>query len=469
MKNKIFFLLLSALLVASSAKAQKKCGTPTTPPTSLRPEEMADERSETSASGTYLVQIFVHILRDFDGSNAAISQSDLQLRLQTMADYYQPHNICFAFIGQDFIDHTGWNRYYDTDDIGDLASVNPHPNAIDIYVHKNCFIDDGDTVCGGMAYNIPAGKFSVVGNATEVYEHEMGHCLGLYHTFETDFGVECPSGENSAWAGDIITDTPADYNGDVNNCVYTGNASAPCLSVLPPNYAWYPYNPLPNNIMSYYSYTNCAGAFTAKQADRMRDRMNSVGFLHASLAPENLDLSGQTLQNEVGFAAENIISTGNIAGAGNFILNGGVHGAFNAGNLVHLLPGTYISPSGSDSVILKINDLCSSGSTLANDQSDNRTESTSKKTEEHGENWLVAPNPFSGSTSLTYALAEPSRLGIFVFRTTGELVATLLPETLQEAGGYRVEFNAKDLPAGVYFLVIQKNGERTTKQLILTR
>lgn len=462
MKNKIYPLLFGVLLTAQLARAQK-CGTPT-PPTPFWPQGKTHDPSAALADETYLIQIFVHILRDFDGSNAAINDADLHAKLQTMANYFQPQNICFVLIGQDFIDHTGWNRYYDIDMIDDLKAVNPHPNAIDIYIHQTYFTDGDDTLAG-YAYHIPAGKMSVVGNLSEVYEHEMGHCLGLYHTFETAFGTECASEANCGWSGDLLCDTPADIEGlPVTGCALAAPLSLPCYFMYPPDGIPYPYHPLINNIMSYYEYTPCGGAFTPEQGDRMRDCIDDTDYLEDCLAPENFLATG-TLGGEVGYAAKNTIVGGNFGGAGNLKLTAGAHGVFSAGSLVRLLPGTFIAPAGSNAVVLKINDLCGGGGSIAGDQSDNRD----KPAAEPAGVWSVFPNPFSGSTTVAYTLAESSRVGIRVFGVTGRLVATLLEPGVQEAGEYRYEFDANGLPAGVYFLDIQKDGERATKRLILTK
>ena len=50
--------------------------------------------------------------------------------------------------------------------------------------------------------------------ATSTVAHEMGHCLGLYHTHngtgDNNGTPELVNGSNSSTAGDYITDTPAD-------------------------------------------------------------------------------------------------------------------------------------------------------------------------------------------------------------------------------------------------------------------
>lgn len=74
----------------------------------------------------------------------------------------------------------------------------------------------------------------VVGTPSNIVTppHEMGHGLGLWHPFETAFGVECTDGSNCAIAGDLVCDTPASpllYAANTTATgVYFGGQSGPC-------------------------------------------------------------------------------------------------------------------------------------------------------------------------------------------------------------------------------------------------
>jgi len=60
------------------------------------------------------------------------------------------------------------------------------------------------------------------------------------------------------------------------------------------------------------------------------------------------------------------------------------------------------------------------------------------------------PNPFNPSTRISFGIAEEGFVNLGVFNTLGERVATLVERELA-AGNYSREFDATDLPAGVYF------------------
>jgi len=81
----------------------------------------------------------------------------------------------------------------------------------------------------------------------------------------------------------------------------------------------------------------------------------------------------------------------------------------------------------------------------------------------------IVPNPFSGSTSVTYSLANEQPVAIHLLDATGKLVATPLPVQTQSEGEHQFNLDAGSLPAGMYFLVLQLGEKRETKRLILTK
>ena len=66
-------------------------------------------------------------------------------------------------------------------------------------------------------------------------------------------------------------------------------------------------------------------------------------------------------------------------------------------------------------------------------------------------NWLYQnnPNPFTISTQITYQLLEQCEVTLTIYDILGREVATLVNET-KPAGSHTVNFNASNLPSGVY-------------------
>lgn len=406
--------------------------------------------AENLSANPYVVQIFVHILRNDDGTNAAMSDATLKTNLDRMAAFYRPHNICFTFVGRDFIDNTTWNTNFTGGLIGALHAVNPHSDAIDIYVHKNGFDNSG-----GNAYNIPSDKCSVAANASFNFEHEIGHCLGLLHTFETANGTECPDGSNCGGAGDLVCDTNADFSGSENSssgCSYTGNQMINC------NGNDWGYNPPTTNIMSYWA--GCYAQFTNGQGTRMRNTIDATGFLQARLTPDDVIVTNTTLTGEIAVGAQNSIQMGNIAAAGDIVMNGNARGIFNAGAYVQAVPGTQISPTGTNSILLRINDLCNG--LFFTDDVPNEDRAVIAATAM--DKIEVFPNPFSDKLNIRIALSRPAEASLQLFDLAGRLVQVFDCSAMADSGSLNQEWDVPEIKPGIYFLRLQQeSGQQTVK------
>ncbi len=78
----------------------------------------------------------------------------------------------------------------------------------------------------------------------------------------------------------------------------------------------------------------------------------------------------------------------------------------------------------------------------------------------------VAPNPFSGSTAVRYAVGEAGSVRIAVYDVLGREVAVLV-DTEVEAGAHEATFDAAGLGAGVYLYRVEAGSEVTTGRMTL--
>ena len=76
------------------------------------------------------------------------------------------------------------------------------------------------------------------------------------------------------------------------------------------------------------------------------------------------------------------------------------------------------------------------------------------------------PNPFNPTTKIGFGIQNKSNVKITVLNVIGEEVAVILNEE-REAGYYQVEFNAANLPSGVYFYQLRAGSFTDTKKMIL--
>jgi len=78
------------------------------------------------------------------------------------------------------------------------------------------------------------------------------------------------------------------------------------------------------------------------------------------------------------------------------------------------------------------------------------------------------PNPFNPSTKISYQIPTNGNVTLKVFDLIGNEVATLVNEN-KTAGNYSIEFNASDLPSGVYFYELKSANLIQTKKMMLMK
>jgi len=287
------FLSLAALavLVALPASAQRDAApaTDVNPPVSDEPEvpggcgtivtpEDVVQILELQSMGMYElgavpeytlnVPLTFHVVLRSDGSGG-LSDEELDENIpQIHADFLATG---IQFFRQGPVDVILSDFYYDqmtsAAQIDLLWGVNTVPNTINVYFVEAASRGNGG-LCGRASFTTSGaqGVLMVNGctaseNASErTFTHELGHYFDLYHTHETVFGSECPSGSNCVIAGDLICDTPADPqlgSSNTTDCVYDGNEMRCGQS----------FDPQVENFMS-YSPDSCQTLFTSAQRNR---------------------------------------------------------------------------------------------------------------------------------------------------------------------------------------------------------
>jgi hypothetical protein len=80
------------------------------------------------------------------------------------------------------------------------------------------------------------------------------------------------------------------------------------------------------------------------------------------------------------------------------------------------------------------------------------------------------PNPFNASTNIEFDLPRATVVSLKVFTLHGEEVATLLAQDKFTAGSHRINWNAGNLPTGIYIYRLQTNdGLVGVRKLVLLK
>ncbi|MES1224716.1 MAG: hypothetical protein ABUT20_55000 [Bacteroidota bacterium] len=199
------------------------------------------------STGPITVRIAIHILMPDKGTDSAATSAQINSELAILSAEYASYNVYFLLAGLSTIHDTSLDSLFDTDR-DDMGRFIPFLTSKCINVFYVAQLSGTNSNCnssscsgiGGIAYNVPA-LFCLIAQSNigvaRAIAHEVGHCIGLFHTFESRMGLEDIDGSNSADSGDLVQDTPADpfayYSDTVGSCFavtnnrYTGTCTDP--------------------------------------------------------------------------------------------------------------------------------------------------------------------------------------------------------------------------------------------------
>jgi hypothetical protein len=78
------------------------------------------------------------------------------------------------------------------------------------------------------------------------------------------------------------------------------------------------------------------------------------------------------------------------------------------------------------------------------------------------------PNPFNARTIITYEIPKRDWIELKVFDVSGKQVAALV-NSYQNPGTYRLNFDAKDLPSGIYLYKLVCGEYIKTRKMLLIK
>lgn len=78
------------------------------------------------------------------------------------------------------------------------------------------------------------------------------------------------------------------------------------------------------------------------------------------------------------------------------------------------------------------------------------------------------PNPFNPSTTIDFTIPENGLVSLKIYNILGQEIATLVNEFLNK-GNHSINWNASNMPSGIYFYNISFNNQFKSGRMILMK
>lgn len=220
-------------------------------------------KTEYNASGgvTYTIPVWVHEIRRKTGSLGTLNSTQISSQITALNVAFAAHKIQFTLAGTTLSKNNNW--YNDTGTYYNTLAKDVHNN-LNIYTNTAsgnlgyAYVPSGGGVVGNKwdrvviywkAMGNP-GTYGAPYNQGDTTVHEVGHYLGLHHTFQGG----CASAASCSTNGDLICDTQPEGSAHFSPCVDPATCG----------------NPDPIQNFMDYSDDACMNHFTANQQNRMR-------------------------------------------------------------------------------------------------------------------------------------------------------------------------------------------------------
>jgi hypothetical protein len=496
------FLLAALFVLPVFVTAQYPCGT-------VETEEMMDRLRQNKkyfaahpdimnkdGQITYVPTKF-HLIAKSDGSNR-ISEPRVLDFLCHLNEAYADQDIQFyIYYGFNYINN---NIAYDNPGQSPLIIQSERdPKAMNIYIGQNADTEGGIGTTLGYydpGFDIMVIKKSEIDGSSDTGPHEVGHYLSLAHPFrgwdctswnEDDHGlpvssmqapcnaniqVELADGSNCETAGDLICDTPADYNLGFGwpNCNYTG----PCLD---PNGD--PVDPQEDNYMGYF--LNCNEyIFTPTQKALMAADLANRPVLDTDFSPIATEI---TEVPELIVPEEGVTTAGynnvefkwtEVPGATKYVFELSIVSNFSIFPQRYVVTSPYLKLTNlepSDEYFWRVRpfndyytcaDFSERGSFITGATTDvNVIEAVS--------GWEVRPNPVTSGNMLEIAVntTETMDANVLIYTIEGQLIQTV--STTFAQGNNMVNINTADLASGLYLVSLQTAEGVLSKKVVVTK
>ena len=267
-----------------------RCGTAPTPNDVLSQVQNSIENNKSqgrTSRNMVNVQVAFHVIYASNGAGN-ISNDMIIDQIEVLNDAYAPYDIVFTLVSVDYTMNDSWYN-----DMEQYESAYKQQLHVDPVHHLNIYTGNMPGLLGWsyMPYSWPENSYmhgvcllysclpggtAYPYNAGDTATHEVGHYLGLDHTFRNGCSVN----------NDYVDDTPQENDG---NNIYSCNNTDTC-----------PNDPGMDPVHNYMTYTDdaCLNQFTDGQGERMENMIATYrpGLLENPIAPEWIYTTADVVQ-----------------------------------------------------------------------------------------------------------------------------------------------------------------------------
>lgn len=285
--KKILFSLTICLLLGfffTLQNAHSQCGTEIPKGYADQVVEMiANNNGYRTAATTRLdrkLTITAWLINQPGGMPPNDLQEEIDLAIDSLNMVFEPIGLEFEICEYTTIPNYNFNTFDQDAFEEELLAVYYQPNTINMYFPDEIIIG-GETQADDLTF-MPGEGLDAMYIATPDTDadgfgeisfkrmaHSMGHYFGLFHTYETEFGVEFAGNMpviDCDVTGDLICDTEADPYNPITLLPFDEDGCNLAVSLMAPNGEW--YVPPTNNLMNDYP-ESCRCIFTTEQFNWM--------------------------------------------------------------------------------------------------------------------------------------------------------------------------------------------------------
>ncbi len=415
----------------------------------------------------------IHIVGE-DNGDGYISLDNLLKMLCRLNPRYEETGISF-YIKWPVTYINNSNYYTHTASVGSqMMRENNVPEAVNVY-----FVKDPDGTCG---YYLPSGRAVTIknqcaGTNSTTLTHELGHFLGLPHTFYGWEDGDTPTnpekvtrgtGANCTTAGDGFCDTEADYLAERWTCPYKGTRVDANGDRYHPDSSLY---------MSYAA-DNCMKRFSDMQTAWMKNTIESdYSGMTLNVAPTYKDFKAPTVLYPADSIHENLMYAiwNKVEGAETYYVrvlqkaSGTIMMERITSDTILQLSSTMLQNNSYNIRIAAMNGMNVCRSTMFSKDfpyTNNPTDLTLQSFSGIPEGIRLFPNPASQNFKIYLDFMPVGDYKISMRSITGQLVHQY--NFTHTGVSSTININTNDVVNGLYFIYVTGGGKTLSRKLVIT-